>query len=515
MIRLLFILCMLLSFGSVYAQKTQTKKVLLDTYFNHEVDKKTGKVQHYTWDDTSKWGGYSQFGELFEKHGGTLAMLNEAPTSDLLNGSSVYIIVDPDHVKDNPSPNYMNKESAEAIAKWVKNGGSLLVLTNDRDNCDLQHINILMDKFGLHFNDTTILQLDIPTKEKPENVYPLQGTLEGTDKMYMRGTSSIECTKEARRIVWTKDNDVVIAEANYGKGLVIAVADPWIYNEYIYHTLLPDNYDNASAAERIVEQLLEGRNSQCHELQIQQKNGKNIYGIISNPTYQSQNQNTSKKQHGVAIISHGFNGTHHFGKDYFKTLNDLGYAVYTFDFPCGSVNSKSDNNTMNMSVSDEKEALKEIVSYFKKQKDIDNKKIVLIGESQGGLVSALAASELKKQVSNLILIYPALCIPDNWNARYPKVEDVPEVSEIWGVKLGKKFMMDIRPMKPFETIGKYKGRVLIVHGTDDKVVPLDYSKRAVETYNDATLKIIDKAGHGFKPEERILSNKYVKEFLSK
>ena len=242
-------------------------------------------------------------------------------------------------------------------------------------------------------------------------------------------------------------------------------------------------------------------------LRIPYSADKSIYGVICEPS-------TGAKKHGIAIISHGFNGTHHFGRDYFKTLNNLGYAVYTFDFPCGSVNSQSDNNTMNMSVTDEKEALKTIVKFFRKQKNIDKRRIVLIGESQGGLVSALAASELKKQVSNLVLIYPALCIPDNWNERYPRVEDIPEVSEIWGVKLGKKFMMDLRPMKPFETIGDYKGRVLIVHGTDDKVVPLDYSKRAAGTYKNATLKIINKAGHGFNPEERVLSNQYVEEFLN-
>ena len=253
----LIFICMLLAASVADAADPAGKKVLLDTYFNHEVDKKTGKVQHYTWDDTSKWGGYSQFGDLFVKHGATLAMLDEAPTKALLKGSSVYIIVDPDHVKDNPTPNYMNEEYAKAIVKWVKKGGRLLVLTNDRDNCDLKHINILMDKFGLHFNDTTILQLDIPTKENPTNVYPLQGTLAGVDKMYMRGTSSIKCGKDAKPIVWTRDNDTIIAEAAYGKGLVIAIADPWIYNEYIGHTLLPNNYDNASPAERIIERLLE------------------------------------------------------------------------------------------------------------------------------------------------------------------------------------------------------------------------------------------------------------------
>lgn len=246
---------------SAQAPSSQTSapahKILLDTYFNHEADPSTGRLQHYTWDDTSKWGGYSQFGELFVRHGGTLAMLNEAPTSTLLKGSSVYIIVDPDHEKDNPTPNYMDKASARAIARWVKKGGNLLVLTNDRDNCDLHYINILMDRFGLHYNDTTILQLEIPTPENPTNVYPLQGVIGGEDKMYMRGTSSIRCTGKAQPLVWTPDGDVIIAEAPYGKGKVIAIADPWVYNEYIYHTLLPDNYDNASAAEHIIERLLD------------------------------------------------------------------------------------------------------------------------------------------------------------------------------------------------------------------------------------------------------------------
>lgn len=56
--------------------------------------------------------------------------------------------------------------------------------------------------------------------------------------------------------------------------------------------------------------------TQYNELTIPQKNGKRIYGVISGPATQGK--------HGIAIISHGFNGTHHFGKDYFQTLNDLG-----------------------------------------------------------------------------------------------------------------------------------------------------------------------------------------------
>ena len=233
---------------------------------------------------------------------------------------------------------------------------------------------------------------------------------------------------------------------------------------------------------------------------------KSIYGIISKPT--------TGKKHGIAIVSHGFNGSHHFGRDYFKTLNELGYAVYTFDFPNGSVNSLSGNNTLEMSVSNEKEALKAIIRHFRSCQDIDKKRIVLIGESQGGLVSALAAAERKRQISSLILIYPALCIPDNWNQRYPTPNDIPDVSEIWGVKLGKVFMLDLRHMDVYHTIGKYRGPVLIIHGTDDPVVPIDYSKRAALTYRNAQLRIINKAGHGFNPQQRIMANQYVRQFLS-
>lgn len=46
-------------------------------------------------------------------------------------------------------------------------------------------------------------------------------------------------------LVWTLHDDVVIA-----------IADPWVYNEYIGHTLLPQNYDNATPAENIIIRLL-------------------------------------------------------------------------------------------------------------------------------------------------------------------------------------------------------------------------------------------------------------------
>ena len=235
--------------------------------------------------------------------------------------------------------------------------------------------------------------------------------------------------------------------------------------------------------------------------------GKSIYGIISEPT-------VNKEKHGIAILCHGFNGTLNFGLGCFKMLNELGYAAYSFDFPYGSVRSKTDNDTQKMTVTGEKEALETIVRYFRAQKDIDPQNIILIGESQGGLVSALVAAEMPNEINKLVLCYPAFSIPDEWWKRYPRIEDIPDVPEKWGVKLSKEYVIDALSLNVFGTIGKYTGPVLIMHGTNDKVVPIEYSERAEKIYKDVTLKKIEGAGHGFKPAEKEVADKYMWEFLT-
>ena len=227
---------------------------------------------------------------------------------------------------------------------------------------------------------------------------------------------------------------------------------------------------------------------------------RQIYGELFTPHSTSNTQypspNTSKKP--IAIIAHGFNGTYHYGRNYFDVMQKLGYQCYVFDFPCGSINSRSDNNTLNMSILDEQSDLRAIVNYFHSK---GHQHIVLIGESQGGLVSALTAAQMKDKVSQLVLVFPALCIPQNWRARYPKLSDIPEATELWGVKMGRRFFEEIHDMNTFDIIGKYRGPVLIVQGDKDQVVLIEDSKRAQKLYKDARLHIIPGAGHGFKPKE--------------
>ena len=153
------------------------------------------------------------------------------------------------------------------------------------------------------------------------------------------------------------------------------------------------------------------------------------------------------------------------------------------------------------------------MKYFKGQPDIDADNIVLIGESQGGLVSALTAASLSKDVAKLVLVFPALCIPDNWNKHYPKVSDIPETTKLWNVPMGRRFFMEIRDMNVFKTIKRFKKPVLIVQGDADAVVSMDDSRRAVKNYKTASLHVISGAGHGFKPHEFEESMGVIKDFL--
>lgn len=263
------------------------------------------------------------------------------------------------------------------------------------------------------------------------------------------------------------------------------------------HPLIPD---------MVAEHSISSQPAREQELWI--KNGqRNIYGVLSSP-------NNGQAKHPVAIIAHGFNGTHDWGRNYFKTMSELGYMCYTFDFPCGSTGSRSDNNTMNMSILDEQSDLEAIVRHFCSRPDVDTTHIVLIGESQGGLVSALTAAAMSQQISKLVLVFPALCIPDNWNSRYPQTTDIPDTTRVWQVPIGRRFFMELHDMDPYKAVESYTRPVLIIHGDADNVVPIDYSRRAVKLYKDARLKVIPKAGHGFNPHDFQKSLEWIRQFLT-
>ena len=64
--------------------------------------------------------GFAMLGDIFKRYGAKLSSLDVAPTAANLKNASVYIIVDPDHMKDNPNPNYVAAKDVKAITELGK-----------------------------------------------------------------------------------------------------------------------------------------------------------------------------------------------------------------------------------------------------------------------------------------------------------------------------------------------------------------------------------------------------------
>lgn len=241
----------------------------------------------------------------------------------------------------------------------------------------------------------------------------------------------------------------------------------------------------------------------------------------------------------VAVISHGFMANQQSVLKYARQFSRWGYASYCFDFSGGCINGKSDGKTTDMSVLTEKEDLKAVIAYVKGLPFVNPNRLILMGCSQGGFVSALTAAELKDQVSKLILFYPALCIPDD--ARRGQMmmasfdpNEIPDIIRCGPMQLGKAYPSSVKDMDPFQEISGYRGPVLIVHGTEDHIVKLSYAQRAWESYTqkgtplpdrDAAeasrlipsakrqLLVLENAGHGFGAKGNAAALFGVKQFL--
>lgn len=216
---------------------------------------------------------------------------------------------------------------------------------------------------------------------------------------------------------------------------------------------------------------------------------REIYGVSYIPE--------NKGKYPVVIFSHGFNGTNLDFAMNSEYLVANGIGAYCFDFCGGSVNSKSDLKTSEMSILTEKEDLCAVIDKIKNFENVDSDNIFLFGGSQGGLVTALVADEYAEQIKGILLLFPALCIADDWKRQFSTLGSIPDTYDLWGVTLGRVYFETIHEYDVFKNIGKFNKDVLIFHGDQDEIVALEYGKKASKLYPHAKIEVFQGEGHGF------------------
>jgi dipeptidyl aminopeptidase/acylaminoacyl peptidase len=225
--------------------------------------------------------------------------------------------------------------------------------------------------------------------------------------------------------------------------------------------------------------------------------GNKLWGILSNPTFQ--------KEKPIIIFCHGFS-TSKEGRTYVRLeeiLNNSGISTFRFDFfGHGESEGKFEEITTFEAVDDIHNAIK----FLKKS---GYKKIGLFGSSFGGMASILEAGKtddlyvlaLKSPVSDYLgLIHTR---EDEQEIKKWKEKGIIDVTGVDGEtrKLNYYFYEEAEKVKAYESAQKIKVPALIVHGDEDKTVPIEQSKRTANLIENCRLEIIKGGDHTYSNSE--------------
>lgn len=198
----------------------------------------------------------------------------------------------------------------------------------------------------------------------------------------------------------------------------------------------------------------------------------------------------------VLIYSPGFSCPGTWLSNKAKSLAAAGTATVIFDFRGGSHLAKSEGQTKRMTYSTEMSDLCRVIEHVKSQQWADTTGIYLMGESFGGLVSALTASR-RSDIAGLILWFPAFHSAESACNYFPTTEAIPDSLQVGEMLTGKAFWQSLLALDVYREIPRYTGRVLIIHGTDDQQVNPEYSVRANRLYKHSELVLLEGGDHGF------------------
>ncbi|RIX60526.1 alpha/beta fold hydrolase [Paenibacillus nanensis] len=188
-------------------------------------------------------------------------------------------------------------------------------------------------------------------------------------------------------------------------------------------------------------------------------------------------EHSGKKQ--AIIICHGFIGSR-VGVDrlFVKTARALaaeGSFVLRFDYGgCGEASGDYGALGFDSMV----DQTRTVIDYVSGMDCVDPRRIVLLGHSLGGAVAIMTAVK-DRRVKRLVLWSP-VAYPFNDIVRIVGRDSYDEAitkgsTDHRGFTLQPVFFESLMQHQPFQAAPRFGGDVLLVHGTSDELIPVDYS----------------------------------------
>lgn len=220
---------------------------------------------------------------------------------------------------------------------------------------------------------------------------------------------------------------------------------------------------------------------------------------------------------GLVVMFHGFTGhmneNGYLFKELATVLKEHGFSSLRFDFMGSGI---SDGRFEEMTFLTELDDARAILNYAKSLKI--NDKLIILGFSMGGAVSAVVAKEFEDDLEKLVLLSPAGNINKIGERYFGNPNAVWHNEE--NIDMGG-YLMNINFLKSFEGLDLYANTnlnkpVIIIHGEKDLAVPLEYGKKYASMYPNCEFYMVPESEHCYqRMYRREFVNNHVIEFLEK
>jgi dienelactone hydrolase len=222
--------------------------------------------------------------------------------------------------------------------------------------------------------------------------------------------------------------------------------------------------------------------------------GETLYGMLHLP-------DVNRKSPAV-VMYHGFTGqrieSHRLFVKMARRLMADGIAALRFDFR-GS--GESEGDFRDMTISGEIDDALAAIDFLCGQPEVDTNRLGVLGLSMGGCVAASVAGR-GPSLKTLVLWSAVAQVAELFQhgTGQEKIAEWRRVGEIdlGGLMLGVGFLDDLPRIDPLKNLSQFKGASLIIHGSEDAVVPVTEAHVYHKHLGDrSTLHIIDGADHTF------------------